>query len=141
MQTSRENELLIMGALHGNLVEEARVIGSGDSELDAGAGQDMYIAIEQSSLLKGLVILSTSSKLLFQALTDCFATKEPLDKQKLTVFYQLHSYHLSMTIFICTTALGEAVLQSVTAVYSNARWYEREIQERYGITFTTDSQD
>lgn len=63
---------------------------------------------------------------------DYWGRKEP----RFEIVYQLHCREYNLRLFLRTTAAEEnPTLPSMTAVFSNANWYEREIWDLFGIRF------
>ncbi len=95
----------------------------------------LYITIYPNTVLRSLSILNSNMQLSFEALIDCFAVDYLKQRGVFTIFYQLHSYKIDKTIFIKTDALEDDNVQSVSMLFPNANWYEREIFDMFGIKF------
>ncbi len=95
----------------------------------------LYITIYPNTVLRSLSILNSNMQLSFQTLIDCFAVDYLKQRGVFTIFYQLHSYKIDKTIFIKTDALEDDNVQSVSMLFPNANWYEREIFDMFGIKF------
>jgi NADH-quinone oxidoreductase subunit C len=80
-------------------------------------------------------ILASSKELKFSTLTDCFAQDFLKEKNAFFIYYQLQSYKLNKTIFMVTSVQEDNLMQSVTMLFENANWYEREIFDMFGIKF------
>ena len=63
--------------------------------------------------------------------------REQLVAQDFTVFYHLLSIERNSDVLL-KVALSEKslTLPSITSIFSNANWYEREVWDLFGITFT-----
>lgn len=63
--------------------------------------------------------------------------REQLVVQDFTVFYHLLSVERNSDVLL-KVALSEKslILPSITSIFSNANWYEREVWDLFGITFT-----
>nr|WP_302981698.1 NADH-quinone oxidoreductase subunit C/D [Plesiomonas shigelloides] len=63
--------------------------------------------------------------------------REQLVAQDFTVFYHLLSVERNSDVLL-KVALSEKslTLPSITSIFSNANWYEREVWDLFGITFT-----
>jgi NADH:ubiquinone oxidoreductase subunit C len=103
------------------LIKEA--IGNEIQKIEQNYGY-LYIHIDQKNVLKCLSILSSSDNTSFCALTDCFGVKKD---ESILIYYQLHSYKLGITIFAVTKTPNNYQFQSLTALFENANWYEKEI--------------
>lgn len=96
---------------------------------------NLYINIYPNLVLKSLSILNSNTRLLFETLTDCFAVDYLKQHGVFSIFYQLHSYKIDKTIFIKTNISKDDSIQSVSMLFPNANWYEREIFDMFGINF------
>ncbi|MBQ7524391.1 MAG: NADH-quinone oxidoreductase subunit C [Alphaproteobacteria bacterium] len=95
----------------------------------------LYFHVGKSSLLCCLSTLQSNAETAFVALTDCFAVDYLRQKNTFSVFYQLHSYTLDETVFVVTDVAENDRLPSITPIYENANWYEREIFDMFGLKF------
>lgn len=98
-------------------------------------GETLYFLINQNSVLRSLAILNSDKDLNFSALTDCFAVDFLQTKKYFEIYYQLHSYKINKSIFLYAKVLNSDKVQSVTILFENANWYEREIFDMFGIEF------
>ena len=93
-----------------------------------------YIEVEPSKLKTYLQKLSNQ----FKTLSDCFATNYKSTSNSdqvihyLVIYYQLSDYKLSIFVF---TKLDNNEIDSITDIFPNANWYEREIFEKFGVKF------
>jgi NADH-quinone oxidoreductase subunit C len=92
----------------------------------------LYIKVNQSELLKCLSMLESNG---FVSLTDCFAAYTGDIDEKISIYYQLHSYKLEKSVFVVTCIATDEVARSVTTLFRNANWYEREIFDIFGVKF------
>ncbi|MDR0942198.1 MAG: NADH-quinone oxidoreductase subunit C [Holosporales bacterium] len=111
------------------------VLGGVVSRIDSING-NRYVHINSESLLKCMSILSSSKGTQFLALTDCFAVDFLKEKGVFSVYYQLRSYEFDTTIFVVTDMGAKEQIQSLTEIFENANWYEREIFDMFGIKFS-----
>lgn len=101
----------------------------------AELNDNFYIYLRNSSILRCISILKSNIELNFSVLVDCFAV-DCIQKSKcFSIYYQLISYKLQKTIFIVTDIQENELMQSLTILFDNANWYEREIFDMFGITF------
>ncbi|MDR1391563.1 MAG: NADH-quinone oxidoreductase subunit C [Holosporales bacterium] len=98
-------------------------------------GENLYFNINSDAVLESVKSLSSNAATLFSTLTDCFAVDFLKQKERFSIFYQLHSYKIARSIFIMTDIRKDEKMQSVTTVFENANWYEREIFDMFGIEF------
>ncbi|MEJ8677976.1 NADH-quinone oxidoreductase subunit C/D [Plesiomonas shigelloides] len=63
--------------------------------------------------------------------------REQLVAQDFTVFYHLLSVERNSDVLLKVTLSEKSLtLPSITSIFSNANWYEREVWDLFGITFT-----
>lgn len=97
---------------------------------------NLYFNISQSVVLRCMSILGSNTETLFSSLTDCFAVDYLKLRGEFSIFYQLHSYKLDKNIFVVTNIKENDQIQSMTVLFENANWYEREIFDMFGIKFS-----
>ncbi|MDR1034335.1 MAG: NADH-quinone oxidoreductase subunit C [Holosporales bacterium] len=102
-------------------------------------GGSLYLHVRPSSLLKCVSILQLDRILMFSSLVDCFAVNPPKhfsgENGDISIYYQLVSYLLGKHLFIITDIPDRKNAQSLTGVFWNSDWYEREIFEAFGVSF------
>ncbi|MDR0695178.1 MAG: NADH-quinone oxidoreductase subunit C [Holosporales bacterium] len=98
--------------------------------------QNLYVHVQPSVMLRCLSKLSSDTQLQFSTLTDCFSVDHLATLGLYHIYYQLHSYLIDMTVFVVTSALENDTVRSVTVLFENADWYEREIFEMSGLEFS-----
>lgn len=94
--------------------------------------------------LKKILMLLRSKPYQFCGLLDIFAVDERLRQHRnqqpyadFTIIYQLMSFSNNCDIRIKLALTGNfPSAPSITDLWPNANWYEREIWDMYGITFT-----
>ncbi|MDR1289486.1 MAG: NADH-quinone oxidoreductase subunit C [Holosporales bacterium] len=92
----------------------------------------LYLRIRPQSILICTSILQSDRSLAFSSLVDCFASSEG---GGISIYYQLVSYLLGERLFIVTEIPKGESAQSLTVVFWNVDWYEREIFETFGVSF------
>ena len=95
-------------------------------------GDNLYIEINEKSILRAFAILKSNNALKFCALTDCFALKCDC---KVSIYVQLHSYKLDISIFITFNINHFEKCVSISPLFPNITFYENEISRDYGVTF------
>ena len=90
---------------------------------------NIYICINHISILR--VILNLGD-LKFNSLVDMFAVRYEHESE---IYYQLKNNDINRSIFLVSKIINGTSIQSVTLLYDNACWYEREIFEKQNITF------
>ncbi len=103
-----------------------------DSEI---SGSYVYIEINIDNLLRALTILATSSTILFSSLFDLFAVDYRKKQGYICLYYHLHSFKIDKSIFVLVKLQKNLDIQSVTILFRNAEWYEREVFEKIGVNF------
>jgi NADH-quinone oxidoreductase subunit C len=95
----------------------------------------LCVSIEKSYNYEVLLFLRDDSEMQFNFLTTLCGMHYP-EKDELGVVYHLHNFIDNHRIRIkITTAVSDAVLHSVTAIWPTANWMERETYDFYGIVF------
>ncbi len=117
---NQECQKLIFQLLGGDII---------DFKIDYG---HLYIKIKANDVLKVLTVIATNSSTSFISLFDLFVVNY---NEYDCLYYQLHSFILDKSIFVFCKILNNTSLQSVTLLFQNAAWYEREAFEKFGIRF------
>jgi NADH-quinone oxidoreductase subunit C len=94
-----------------------------------------YINIKSKNVLRGISILYVNSELLFNSLVDCFAVDFIKINKTFAIYYQLLSYKLQSKLFVITEISEGEITQSLSMLFENANWFEREIFDMFGIQF------
>jgi NADH-quinone oxidoreductase subunit C len=99
------------------------------------AFKELTLTVYAGSILRVLTILRDNSKCLFKQLIDICSVDYPERPQRFDVVYHLLSVvnNQRVRIKIATDALTP--VSSVTGIYANANWYEREVWDMMGIPF------
>ena len=97
--------------------------------------ENFYIKIRQSSLIRSMSILRSDSNLRFSSLVDCFAVDFLAKSKVFSIYYQMLSYQLNQSLFVSIDLNENDILPSLTILFQNANWYEREIFDMFGIVF------
>lgn len=92
----------------------------------------LYIEINASDVLKVLTVIATNSLTSFVSLFDLFVVNY---NEYDCLYYQLHSFIIDKSVFVFCKILKNTRPQSVTLLFQNAAWYEREAFEKFGIRF------
>jgi NADH-quinone oxidoreductase subunit C len=111
-----------------------QILGSDIIKTYDNFGQ-FYITINSKNILRIVSILNANSELAFSSLTDYFAADFIQINKTFAIYYQLVSYNLKSSLFITTDILEGEIMQSISLLFENANWFEREIFDMFGIQF------
>jgi NADH-quinone oxidoreductase subunit C len=96
---------------------------------------NVYANVHRCSILESMVALHQNSMLSFESLIDCFAVNLLEKYGHFVIYYQILSYKLSSILFVTTNVEDKEKAMSLTPVFANADWYEREMFDMYGLIF------
>ncbi len=94
---------------------------------------ELALTTTADHLLKVLTFLRDDKKCLFKQLIELAGVDYPARAQRFEVVYCLLSLHHNRRIKVRVVLDAEAVIPSITGVYSAAGWMERELWDMYGI--------
>jgi NADH-quinone oxidoreductase subunit C len=96
---------------------------------------ELVLKIYPASVLRVLTILSHHHVFDFKQLVDLTVVDYPSRSQRFDVVYHLLSLSNNQRVRVkMEIANGDAV-QSITPLFANANWYEREVWDLFGIAF------
>ena len=110
----------------------------GDNVVSAEMMRDFPVfTIKKDKIIDVVKFLYDDPELQFRFLTDLCGIHFPDNKgQELGVIYHLHNMRKNWRIRLRTFfALNDAVVPTLTTVFSTANWMERETYDFFGITF------
>jgi NADH-quinone oxidoreductase subunit C len=93
----------------------------------------LYVHLKSPSVLRCMSILSSNASLKLTTLADCFAVD--FKRKGISIYYQLINYESNLCVFIVTNISRNGMIQSVSLLFENANWLEREIFDMFGILF------
>lgn len=96
----------------------------------------MAIYIKPSSLIRLLTILRDHRQFQFCQLVDIFAVDYPQKKERFEVIYHFLSHANNKRLFIKLKIQENQQIPTITDVFPNANWYEREIFDLMGVYFS-----
>lgn len=99
------------------------------------AYDELTLVTTTNHLIKTLTFLRDDSHCYFKMLVDICGVDYPDREQRFDVVYHLLSLHHNQRIRIRILADEKTLVPSVTSVFPNAGWYEREAWDLYGIAF------
>jgi NADH-quinone oxidoreductase subunit C len=96
---------------------------------------DILIQTHQNYLITLLNFLKNDSMYQFKHLIDIVAVDQPGKNYRFTLIYCLLSTTFNQRIQVSIQTNELKSIESVTSIYKNANWSEREIWDLYGIKF------
>jgi NADH-quinone oxidoreductase subunit C len=95
------------------------------------------VAVKRGTLVEALQFLKDSPDLHYNFLADLTARDNLPAEPRFVVVYQLREMQGYTSIRIeCPLPGQETELPTLTGVFVNANWYERELFDLFGLTFT-----
>ena len=95
------------------------------------------VAVRRSALTEVLHFLKDTPELNYTFLVDLTARDDLPAEPRFTVVYQLRELQGNTPLRIeCPLPGQETELPTVTGVFINANWYEREVFDLFGLIFT-----
>ncbi len=94
------------------------------------------IWIYPSSVVRVLTILSNHHAFEFEQLVDITAVDYPSRPLRFEIVYHLLSLTHNKRLRVKVDLAEGGAIPSITPVFSNANWYEREVWDMFGIAFT-----
>lgn len=110
--------------------KKTKVVSSSRFHLD-----QLFLAVEKTSLIKLLTFLRDDAQLQFKQLIDICGVDYPQRPDRFEVVYQLLSLRANLRLTIKITAQEGEVVPSVAHLFGAANWYEREAFDLFGIPF------
>ncbi len=74
--------------------------------------------------------------LLYNQLIDISIIDYLEKKFRFEIFYNLRSIKYNTRLFLTSALAENLILSSITKLYPNANWYEREVWDMFGVYFT-----
>lgn len=97
---------------------------------------DLFLTAKTSSITRIMTILYADINLGFRILIDAFAVDMLRQKGKFEVYYQVYSAQLKRRLFVILEIGEHELVPSLSMVFKNIIWYEREIFDMFGIKFS-----
>ena len=95
----------------------------------------LTLKVLRAALLRVMQFLRDDPVCRFTQLTDITCVHYPDQQDCFHLVYHLLSPMLGRRLRIKLTTQEDVPVSSVTAVFANAAWYEREIREMFGVSF------
>ena len=97
---------------------------------------ELTLDVRTASVVKVLTFLKDDTGCLFKQLVDVCGVDWPGREQRFDVVYHLLSMKHNQRVRVKVAADEETAVASVTGVFSSAGWFEREVWDMYGVTFS-----
>jgi NADH-quinone oxidoreductase subunit C len=91
--------------------------------------------IASTEIIRLLSFLKTS-ELRFTILTDLFAADFPIRDKRFEIVYNLLSLKLNARLILKLECTEDESIASAASIFSAAVWFEREIYDMFGVTFS-----
>ena len=97
---------------------------------------DETLLIKKENLIKIMKFLKENPELEYSLLLDITCVDYLGEKPRFELIYHIYSFHLNHRMRI-KTKIDEknSVIESITSLWKNANWLEREIYDMFGIKF------
>ena len=105
-----------------------------DNDIEAYINTNQHIIVENKDVLKLLKLIKT--ELSAHILNDLFAADFIHREKRFEVVYCLLSLKLNKRFVIKTSLSEHEKITSITSIFVNANWYEREIFDMFGVEFS-----
>jgi NADH-quinone oxidoreductase subunit C len=96
----------------------------------------LTLIVHTASITRVLTILRDHEACQFKQLIDICSVDYPERSQRFDVVYHLLSLAYNQRIRLKIATDGETPIPSITGIFSCANWYEREIWDMMGISFS-----
>ena len=100
-----------------------------------GMGDEMTVHARRAEILKVISFLRDDSICRYSSLIDIAGADFPGRDRRFDVVYHMLSMAHNTRIRIKATTDAETPMPSITSLFPNADWYEREAFDMYGISF------
>ena len=97
---------------------------------------ELTLAIKRESIIPVLRFLHDEKQLQFISMIDICGVDYPGDKERFEIVYHLLSPKLNQRIRVKLRTDQDTPVDSATAVYPGADWFEREAWDMYGVLFS-----
>ncbi len=96
---------------------------------------ELVVYAKTENIVPVLQFLSDNRECQFQILVDITAVDYPDREERFEVVYNLLSIRQNNRVRVKISVAEDKLVPSVTALFSSAGWYEREVWDMYGIAF------
>ena len=112
------------------ITEPAKLLWTPESAFREGANQDVYVTLDEETFQKGVKILAETFELVALFCVENFA-----EHTGFTLFYAFEKQGCP-EILVIKRPLTSMQTTSVAKDFASACWYEREINDGFGVEFT-----
>ena len=95
----------------------------------------LTLKVLRAVLLRVMLLLRDDPVCCFTQLTDITCVHYPDEQDCFVLVYHLLSPVMKRRICVKVVTQEDVPVSSVTSVFANASWYEREIREMFGVSF------
>jgi NADH-quinone oxidoreductase subunit C len=120
------------------LALELERIGAAVPGLEPAVDADrgiLWINIPKEALRAVLATLRDDSELEYQMLSDLFGVDYPVREKRFDVLYNLYSLSRNRRVFLRVRVGENEPVPTVSDIFPNANWAEREVFDLFGIPF------
>jgi NADH-quinone oxidoreductase subunit C len=97
---------------------------------------ELVITVRGAAIQKVLTFLRDDTNCLFKQLMDLTAVDYPEREQRFEVVYNLLSLKQNQRIRVKVNTNEDTPVPTVTGLYSAAGWFEREVWDMFGVSFS-----
>jgi NADH-quinone oxidoreductase subunit C len=97
---------------------------------------ELTITVAGAALARVLTYLRDEPALMFKELVDLCGVDYPEREARFDVVYHLLSLHHNQRLRVALETAEDSPVPSVTSVFPNAEWFEREAWDMYGVFFS-----
>ena len=97
---------------------------------------ELILTVNQNSIVRVLNFLRDDSACQFKVLIDICGVDYPERNPRFEVVYQLLSPAQNQRLMVKVGANADTPVPSATGIFSSAGWFEREVWDLFGISFS-----
>jgi len=108
-----------------------------DDIIDSLVNNNELDILVQKNAIKPIVkFLRNDSNSLFTQLIDIFAVDYPEKQKRFQIIYRLLSMTHNQRLLIRVDLSDGESIESISEIFSNSNWFEREVWDMYGVLFS-----
>ena len=100
---------------------------------------ELYCKVNKEHLKYFLVFLKYHTNTLFKQLIDCYGVDYSERIQRFEICYNLLSLQKNNRLAATVNVSDREIVDSISTLYPNAAWYEREVYDMFGVLFQGNS--